>query len=335
MNPLVPTVAALAGACIFGVAGALQQYATHQVNAAPGDQRGFIRGLLRSPLWLATTVGSVAGFALQGVALATGPLVLVQPLLVTGVLFAAVTGALLRRRRPDPVLGSGLVLTAGGLALFLVAAQPSAGGDVLTLGDVIPLAAVLAVLVAGCLALALRTTGTARSLALALATGIVYGVTAAIAKVTIGVFSEGLVAVLTDWSLWLVVVLGPTGFFLNQLAFREGELVAPVVAVITVTDPLVGIGIGILWLGEAVQTSQTAVTGEVLGLLVMAAGVWVVAYRAPHLTGEAPSADAARSVSRRRPPGRRDAAAHPPVAASDGTTPGTAPPPRRSGRSRS
>jgi drug/metabolite transporter (DMT)-like permease len=332
MNMAVPTIAALAGACIFGVAGALQQYATHQVSAG---RHGFIRGLLRSPLWLATTVGSVVGFAFQGLALATGPLVLVQPLLVTGVLFAAATGALLHHRRADPVLGSGLVMTVGGLAVFLVAARPSRGGDVLTLDEVVPLAAALAVLVAGCLALALRTVGTARSLALALATGIVYGVTAAIAKVTIGDFQQGPGAGLTSWSLWLVIVLGPAGFFLNQLAFREGELVAPVVAVITVTDPLVGIGIGILWLAEAVQNDPVALAGQVLGLLAMATGVWVVAHRAPHLTGEAPAEDGPRLLSRRRLPGRRGAGVRRPAEASDGTTPGTAPPRRRSGRSRS
>lgn len=309
MSLLVPTVAALAGAGAYGVTGVLQQQATHRVQADPADKSAFIGGLLRSRLWLASTVGSVAGFALQGVALATGPLVLVQPLLVTGVLFAAFTGYLLHGRRGDPILATGLLMTAGGLAVFLVAARPAPGTDVLTLGEVIPLAVGLTVLVAGCLALATRFSGTARSLALALAAGIVYGVTAAIAKVTLDVFHEGPLAVVTHWSLWLLVVLGPTGFFLNQLAFREGVLASPVVAVITVTDPLVGIGIGILWLGESVRTDPVAVCGELLGLLVMAAGVWTVAHRAPHLRldeaaaeagPEQPGAEHARSRTRSR-----------------------------------
>jgi drug/metabolite transporter (DMT)-like permease len=106
-----------------------------------------------------------------------------------------------------------------------------------------------------------------------------------VAKVTIGAFqSGGLSAGLSHWSLWSLVVLGPLGFLLNQNAFREGEMVSPPLAVITVTDPLVGIGIGVLWLGEDIGGSPGAVVGEVLGLAAMALGVWLVAHRAPHLS---------------------------------------------------
>jgi drug/metabolite transporter (DMT)-like permease len=284
MSLLVPTVAAVGGACVFGVTAVLQQRGTHRVPAR--GRYGFLMGLVRQPLWLASTLGSLAGFALQAVALATGPLARVQPLLATGVLFAAVTGSVLSRRSPDWPLMAGLVMASGGLALFLVAGRPTVGGSVLTVGEVIPLATVLGVLVLGCVGLAMRYSGTPRSLALALATGIVYGVTAAVAKVTLGVFDEGVRAVLTHWSLWTVAVLGPTGFLLNQYAFRAGALASPVVAVITITDPLVGVGIGTLWLGESLSGDAAAVLGAVLGFLLMASGVWLVAHRAPHLTGE-------------------------------------------------
>lgn len=299
MSLLVPTVAALSGACVYGVSGVLQQRATHRVHSRPGDQVSFIRGLIRQPMWVAATAGSVAGFALQGLALTTGPIVLVQPLLVTGVLFAAVTGFLLRPGPIDWLLVTALVMTAGGLALFLVAARPEAGNDLLTLGQVIPLAAVLAVLVFGCLGVALRTSPAYRSLALAFAAGIVYGVTAAVAKVMLSLIGQGAIALLTSWSLWALVVLGPTGFLLNQHAFREGVLASPVVAVITVTDPMVGIGIGLLWLGEGVSGEPGAVAAQVLGLLIMAGGVWLVAHRAPHLSGEDEAAESgARSGQR-------------------------------------
>jgi drug/metabolite transporter (DMT)-like permease len=280
---LLPVSAALAGACVYGVTGVLQQRATHRVQGH--DQLGFIRGLIAQPLWLLSTIGSIAGFALQGVALGSGPIVLVQPLLVTGVLFAALTGFLISHRPVDwPLMGS-LLLTAGGLAAFLLCARPTQGSDTLTLNEVLPLAIALFGLLLGCLALALRTRGLSRSLSFALASGIVYGVTAAVAKVTIGAFeSGGLHAGLTDWSLWALVVLGPLGFLLNQNAFREGDWVSPPLAVITVTDPLVGIGIGVLWLGESIDGSPPAVAGEVLGLAAMAVGVWLVAHRAPHLS---------------------------------------------------
>ncbi len=301
---------------MFGVTGALQQRATRRVPAREGRGSGFVRGLLRQPVWLLSTIGSVGGFALQGVALATGPIALVQPVLVTGVLFAAAAGFLLDRRDDpqrgrsiDPVFVLALLSTVCGLAVFLAVARPVPGKGLLTLGQVLPLAIGLGVLVFGCVSLAFRTSGTARSLALALATGIVYGVTAAVAKVTISMLHEGLVAVLTHWSLWVLVVIGPLGFLINQHAFREGALVSPVVAVITVTDPLVGIAVGLLWLGERIRGGPGAVAGEVAGLALMAAGVWVVASRAPHLTGaKAEGGPAQRARRPRQRQGRRHGA---------------------------
>jgi drug/metabolite transporter (DMT)-like permease len=285
VNVVLPVVAALAGAAVYGVTGVLQQRSARKVQGEPTNQVGFVRGLIGQPLWLFSTIGSVAGFGLQGLALGTGPIVLVQPLLVTGVLFAALTGFLLGHRAVDwPLMGS-LVLTAGGLAAFLLVARPSAGNATLTVAEVLPLAIALFVLLVACVWLALRTSGLARALSLALASGIVYGVTAAVAKVTISEFqARGVVGGLTHWSLWALVVLGPLGFLLNQNAFRESELVSPTLAVITVTDPLVGIGIGVLWLDETIWGTAGAVVGEVLGLAAMALGVWLVAHRAPHLT---------------------------------------------------
>jgi hypothetical protein len=290
---VLPVAAALTGALVYGVTGVLQQRAARRVEGS--DQLGLIRGLLIQPVWLLSTIGSLLGFGLQGVALGTGPIVLVQPLLVTGVLFAALTGFLLSRHPVDwPLMGS-LLLTAGGLAAFLLFARPSQGGDTLTVRDVLPLAIGLFVLLMGCLALVVRTHGLARSLALALAAGVVYGVTAAVAKVTIGAFDDGgLFGGLTHWSLWALVVLGPLGFLLNQNAFHEADFVSPPLAVITVTDPLVGIGIGVLWLGETIGAAPGEVVGEVLGLTAMALGVWLVAHRAPHLAATVSAEERAR-----------------------------------------
>jgi drug/metabolite transporter (DMT)-like permease len=234
-------------------------------------------------MWLFSTVGSVAGFGLQGLALGTGPIVLVQPLLVTGLLFAGVTGFVVRRRRFDwPFLGA-LALTAAGLAAFLVVARPSEGTGNPGPGRVLPLGVGLAVLLVACVVWSLRARGLSRSLTMALAAGIDYGVTAAVAKLTIAAFSHGFVTGITHWSTWALVVLGPLGFVLNQNAFREGELASPAVAVITVSDPLVGIAIGMLWLHEAVSTGPGAIAGEVLALAAMAGGVWLVAHRTPQV----------------------------------------------------
>ena len=288
MNLTVPVLAALAGACVYGVTGILQQRNAHRVEGDATDQAGLIRGLIHRPVWVLSTIGSLVGFGLQGLALGTGPIVLVQPMLVTGIIFSAVTGFVVRRQRVDWPFMAALFLTAGGLAVFLVVARPTKGNATLTVGEALPLAIGLLVLLVASVALGLRIRGLARSLAFALAAGLVYGATAAVAKVTIAQFPDGFAATVLHWSFWALVVLGPLGFLLNQNAFREGELASPALAVITVVDPLVGIAIGLLWLNESIATGAGAIAGEVLGLAAMICGVWLVAHRAPRVVEENP-----------------------------------------------
>jgi len=292
VNLIVPVVAALAGACVYGVTGVLQQRNAHQIEGDATDQAGLIKGLIHRPAWVLSTAGSVLGFLLQGLALGTGPIVMVQPLLVTGILFGAVTGFIVRRQRVDWAFMGTLLLTAGGLAVFLIVSRPTQGNAALTVGEALPLGIGLLVLLVASVALGLRTQGLPRSLAFALAAGLVYGATAAVAKVTIAQFSHGFLPTVTHWSFWALVVLGPLGFLLNQNAFREGELAAPALAVITVVDPLVGIAIGLLWLDEKIATGPGAIVGEVLGLAAMVGGVWLVAHRAPRVVEENPENDA-------------------------------------------
>jgi drug/metabolite transporter (DMT)-like permease len=286
VNMTVPVLAALAGACVYGVTGILQQRNAHRVEGDATDQAGLIRGLIHRPVWVLSTIGSLVGFGLQGLALGTGPIVLVQPVLVTGILFSAVTGFIVRRQRVDWPFMAALLLTAGGLAVFLVVARPTKGNATLTVGEALPLGIGLLVLLVASIALGLRTRGLARSLAFALGAGLVYGATAAVAKVTIAQFPDGFAATVLHWSFWALVVLGPLGFLLNQNAFREGELASPALAVITVVDPLVGIAIGLLWLNETIATGAGAIAGEVLGLAAMVGGVWLVAHRAPRVVEE-------------------------------------------------
>jgi hypothetical protein len=101
VNLTVPVLAALAGACVYGVTGILQQRNAHRVEGDATDQAGLIRGLIHRPVWVLSTIGSLVGFGLQGLALGTGPIVLVQPMLVTGIIFSAVTGFIVRRQRVD------------------------------------------------------------------------------------------------------------------------------------------------------------------------------------------------------------------------------------------
>jgi drug/metabolite transporter (DMT)-like permease len=256
--------------------------------------------LVRQPLWLASIVGTILGFALQVLALRFGPLALVEPLLVCDLIFAVLLASYLNRRF-DPVLLGGVLATAAGVAAFLAIARPSTGHSSVGFLVVLPLGAGLAAAVGGCLLLA-RRGGNVRPLALALACGICYGAAAFLIKLVVAPTGAGLAGLLTDWPIYALAIVGPLGFLLNLYAFQQSVLIAPVISIITVCDPLISVALASLWLDEKFSSSPAGIAGEVIGLIVMAAGIIVVAHRAPHIatTAQAKQAQASQGQARAR-----------------------------------
>ncbi|EHR50921.1 Protein of unknown function (DUF803) [Saccharomonospora marina XMU15] len=289
----VAVPAAVLAAAAFGLTSALQHRAARRVPGAATVQWGLVFTLLRQPLWLASLLANGLGIVLQWLALSTAPLVLVQPLLVTSLVFAVLCSSAMRRQRPDraALLGSGLCVA--GLAVFFLLARPQPGAGTLTLPEVLPLAAGLAAIIAASLGVAAHYPGRVKVLALATATGVLYGVTAGLAKLAAADLRHGVLALLAGWHFYAVVVCGVTGFVLSQNAFRVGVALSPALAVIVALDPLVSIGIGALWLGETLRGEPPAVAGQVIGLAVVIAGIAVLSRRAPFTVRAARSREAA------------------------------------------
>lgn len=283
MSAAFGLLAAIGAAMTFGTAAVVQQHSAHQVpERGPLDPR-LLLDLARHPAWLAAIGATILGVALQVVALHFAPLALVQPVLVCDLLFAVlISGLMVNRRPPDRVVLAGAACCAGGLGAFLAIAEPH-GGDSSTVSafTVIPLAAGLAGVLAVCLSVAHFGSRNARPLAIALACGVVYGVTAFLLKEVSDAFMGGFATPARQWPLYAIAVIGPVGFLLNQSAFQAGILIAPVLSIITVADPLVSIGIARLWLNEVIANGPAEIAGEVLALAVMTFGIVALAHRAP------------------------------------------------------
>ena len=278
--------AAVGAAAGFGLAGALQHTTMAREPTRGSLQPGLFRDLIGRPLWMASLAATAVASALQILALAKGPVAMVQPMLVTGLLFALLFRSWFRRRMPPrwALLGGGLC--AAGLAAFLAISRPPGGAATVALGQTLLLAVVLAVALLACLGLAFWRPGQIRSLAFALGGGLLFGTTATIAKVATGTFLDGgVVALLTSWPLYAMAVLGPVGFVLTQHAYRAHAYLAPAQAVLTLTDPLVSVTLGILWLHERLRSSPIELAGQVLGLIVVAAGVWLLAHHSASEAG--------------------------------------------------
>jgi drug/metabolite transporter (DMT)-like permease len=272
----IAIVLALGAALSNAAAAFFEQDAAKRVE---GDQDVPLSqwwNLIKQQRWLGGQLADVSAFGLQAVALAFGGLIVVEPLLVMSLPFAVGLRLLFQHENPRRRGVIGSVLCVGGLSLFLLFARPTPGHGKVTLAEAWPVAVGLAVLIAGSLTLAMLTRDNWRAIGFALSAAAFYGVTAASVKVVTTQIGHGFLAVFTSWAVYAVIVCGLSGVVMIQNALKPGALAAPV-SVLTVGDPLVGVVLGILWLGESIQTSWWALTAEFSGIAAVVAGVVVLA----------------------------------------------------------
>jgi hypothetical protein len=279
VSQAIAIAAALGGSLVFGASSVAEQRGTKRVQTRKGLSFRLILDLVRQPVWLIGIGATLVGFALQVVALSFGPLALVEPILVSDLIIAVLISTALRKQW-DSVLIAGVVGCAAGVAGFLVIARPSGGRSDVSFTAVIPLAVGLAVVLAGCLTFA-RRNKTSGALALALACGIDYGIAAFVVKLLTADFGHGLLHVFTHWPIYALAIVGPLGFLLNQEAFQQGILLSPVLAIITVCDPLVSIALAHFLLNESLTDTPAAIAGQFIALAIMTTGIVVIAREAP------------------------------------------------------
>jgi hypothetical protein len=272
------TGAALAAACCYAVAATLQHRAAGRVPVAHTLDPRLLGHLVRRPLWMGGIGADVVGTGLHGTALALGPLALVQPLLVTGLVVAVPLEAATSRRRPGRRELGGVVAAGAGLATFVVVADPRPGPIPPADADLLGVAAGTGVVMVALLLVARHTTGQVRATALGVATGAGFALAAALAKACLDrIAREGFGAVFVDWRLPALAAVGLAAVVLNQNAYQAGSLAGPLTGIV-LTDPLGSVAIAVVAYGERVRTSALAIAIEVLALAVMAVGVWLVSH---------------------------------------------------------
>jgi len=241
---LVAALLALVAAFLFAMASVLQQRAASTVPDEDALRASLVARLVKQPMWLAGFGLDALGYVVQAVALAFGTLIIVQPLLVTMLLFALPLGARYAGRRLERTDWRWALVLTVGLVLFLVIGDPTAGLD---RGDgrrwlvsLLVLYPIIVVLVAS----GSVRRGSVRALLLGAAAGLCYGITDALTKSVVRGLDDGFVSLLANWETWVLVVTIVSGAFLQQSAYQAGGLRASLPA-ITGLEPVTGIALGV------------------------------------------------------------------------------------------
>ncbi|MFB6846446.1 DMT family transporter [Streptomyces sp. NPDC056373] len=235
-------------------------------ESSPGEQYA----PLRRPGWWAAVGLNGLGGVLHVVALAYGPLSLVQPLGALTIVVALPMAALFVGRKAGATAWRGAIMATVGLAglLSLVAASDARSLDTAqrVAVAVVTAGVVVSLMIA---ARAAHRHPAVRSMLLATASGIAFGMSSVFTK-TVAVDWTGGVSAADVPSLAVIGVLATAGMLLSQASYRGAGLAAPL-ATLTVVNPVVAAAVGITMFGETFRYGATG-TALALSCGVVAAG---------------------------------------------------------------
>jgi drug/metabolite transporter (DMT)-like permease len=252
-------------------------------STAPGGESFNLKLMLylvRQPVWLAGIASMILGFVFQISALHYGSLALVQPIFATELLFVfaymALNGSSRRVLRSDWMAVAAMAL---GLGVFLFTAAPSAGSTRVPatswwLAGVSAFGLVTLITISVFIPFrrGTRPSAARRAATLGVATGISWGFVAAVIKEMSAHMGGGFTGVFTNWSPYVLVVVGAASMLLASHALQAGPLAASQPG-FTIVDPLVASLLGVFIFSEHLQLGPLDVGFEVAALAALLWGV--------------------------------------------------------------
>ena len=284
---------ALLSACATSVNLVLQRDSS---SAAPPEAGGWrlLPYLVRDRRWLLGQAVWVVAFGLQALALHLGQLSVVQPVLISQLVFTLLVRRFASRWPVRGAAWGSAALVCVSLAFFLVAAEPRGGHPGAT-----PSAWLWSLLTGGVVAaaaagLALRGSPARRAAGFAVAAAVLAAVEATLVKQAMDVLStRGVIAVLSGWPLYVLVLVGSASGLLVQAALHVGPLTVSQ-PLLVVVNPLVSIVLSVWLFGEHFTRSPGALLLGACSFLGLVAGTVL-------LTATGPRASAVEATAERAP----------------------------------
>jgi drug/metabolite transporter (DMT)-like permease len=290
---------ALVAAFLFALSATLQQKgALNLPTISLADPVSLVR-LVGERTWLIGTLALFSGYLFQAGALDRGRLSIIQPLLVTTVVFALPLGYFLTKQLVGRREVIGAVVIIIGLGLFVYFGDPAGGNEnasnsqwVIAIG-----------LLSGLSVMVLRFGGggglSMRAAVYGSVAGILFGLSSALTKPTLDYLHESVGTMLAHWECYALAVAGVLGFVLQQVSLGTGRL-APSVATVSVANPIVGIVLGIVLLDERLSEPGWHILVAVIGLSLALLGAVVISLARESVKHHGPAADEPDGLALRR-----------------------------------
>jgi drug/metabolite transporter (DMT)-like permease len=241
--------------------------------------------LLRRPRWLAGTSFMVIAALFQLSALALAPLIVVQPIGALALIITSLLNARIYKVKLDGKTLGSIAIILLGVASFVSLAATSAISSAMSDQKLLQVVGIMVLLLAIFAFAFAWSKGNLGPLSYIVGAGVLYGFTASLAKVVILRIYQGDYNLLTLFAVVALLAATFLGGWFVQNAYASGppDLV---IAGLTVVDPAIAVGIGIIILGEASQAEVTQVAGFAVTGAIAMAGVLRLSRVHPQLVGD-------------------------------------------------
>jgi drug/metabolite transporter (DMT)-like permease len=241
----------------------------------------FVVYLFKNPLWLFGWGGLAGAAIFQALALHAGEMSVVQPLLVTELIYALVLRRLWLHQPIHSVTWWAAVGTCVGLAVFLAMSEPEGGRPApsshawISAGSATVGAATLLAL------LATRGSPARRAALLATATAGMWALVAALLKATAETLSQfGVGGMFGHWPVYALAAVGLVTEFFQQATLHAGPL-SVAQPLLVIVNPIVSIALSVAIFGEHFTLDASRLAVGATAFATMCGGVAVLTRTAP------------------------------------------------------
>ena len=266
------------------LANAVNLMTQHKASiSAPTRVKGWRLALYlpRQPLWLLGVAAAVGSFAFQALALHNGPMSVVQPLLITELVFTLVLRRIWIHQDVARAAWASVTVVCVSLAVFLAVGEPTGGHPFPTAGAWLAAGLVFGGAIAVLTLLGLRGAPLRRAAVLAAATGLATALEASFLKTATETLSvSGVGGMLADWPVYAFIAATITSALLQQGALHVGPLSVSQ-PILVVVNPFASIVLSVWLFDEQFTNSPAMIAVAVLSFAVMAAGVVMLTRTAP------------------------------------------------------
>ena len=271
---------------------ALNMVTQHRASISdPGHSKGwrFVRYLASNPMWLFGWVALAGSFIFQALALHNGQMSVVQPLLVTELVFALVLRRLWIHQQIRNVTWWAAAVTCGSLALFVAVSEPTGGHAQPTssawIGATVATGGAATILAL----IGMRGSPVRRAAALGAATAILWALVATYIKAMTDTLTQfGPIGMFTHWPVYALIVVSIMAELLDQTALHVGPLSISQ-PFIVIVDPIVSIVLSVWIFAEVFTENAFRLAVGIIAFAVMGAAATVLARTTPATMDSGPS----------------------------------------------